>query len=164
MKACCLSGSRPKSLPWGTNEDDYRCKELKQRLTLEIEKAIIRGYRHFISGMALGVEQYAFEILINYKKNNPEVDIFLEAAIPCESQAYKWNEKQRNRYFKILENVDKETLISHRYNSLIMQQRNKYMVNKSSLLIAVTNSFKGGTINTINFAKAYGIEIILISH
>lgn len=63
MKTCCFTGSRPKNLPWQV-ETDPRCENLKQRLKIEIIKAIEDGYRHFICGMALGIDTYAAHIVL----------------------------------------------------------------------------------------------------
>ena len=55
---CCFTGHRPNKLPWGSNEGDPRCLALKERLAREVEAAYDKGYRHFISGMALGCDLY----------------------------------------------------------------------------------------------------------
>lgn len=73
---CCITGSRPQSLPWSFDETDIRCIKFKQELKIALAKIIDRGYTHFIGGMALGVDQYAFEILIEFKRCNPDNQIF----------------------------------------------------------------------------------------
>ena len=40
--------------------------------------------------------------------------------------------------------------------------RNKWMVDHSSLVLAVSNGEKGGTRNTIDYARKQGIEVRLI--
>ena len=51
----CFSGYRPEKLPWGYDECDPRCAQLKQRLRRAICAACDDGFRHFICGMARGV-------------------------------------------------------------------------------------------------------------
>lgn len=100
VKKCAFTGHRPQSLPFGFNESDERCIALKQTLRAEIIRLIEQeGVTHFISGMALGVDMYAAEIVLGLKSSYE--GITLESAIPCESQAEKWTEKQRDRYFEI---------------------------------------------------------------
>ena len=43
-----------------------------------------------------------------------------------------------------------------------MIERNRYMVNNSSLMIALFSGQSGGTKSTIDYAKQQGIEIIII--
>ncbi len=43
-----------------------------------------------------------------------------------------------------------------------MLERNRYMVNNSSLVIALFNGLSGGTKSSIDYAKKQGVEIIII--
>ena len=47
--------------------------------------------------MAQGVDMYAAEIVLELKKQDPQIT--LECAIPYERQAVRWPEALRNRYF-----------------------------------------------------------------
>ena len=81
-KTCCFTGHRPKSLPFGYDEGAEGCKRLKALLTESIEKQITEnGVTHFISGMAMGVDIYAAEAVLELKEKYPHIT--LECAIPC---------------------------------------------------------------------------------
>lgn len=70
VKKCAFTGHRPQSLPFGFNESDERCIALKQTLRAEIIRLIEQeGVTHFISGMALGVDMYAAEIVLGLKSS-----------------------------------------------------------------------------------------------
>ncbi len=43
-----------------------------------------------------------------------------------------------------------------------MKERNQYMINNSSLVIALFNGLPGGTKQTIDYARAQGLEVIII--
>ena len=106
MKSCAFTGHRPQNLPFGFREDDERCTALKETLKKQIISLITdENVTHFISGMALGVDMYAAEIVLELKKTYP--DITLESAIPCETQAAKWNAAMRERYYGIAAQCDK---------------------------------------------------------
>ena len=75
----CFSGYRPEKLPWGYDECDPRCAQLKQRLRRAICAACDDGFRHFICGMARGVDTYCAEIVLALRPQYP--DLTLEAAI-----------------------------------------------------------------------------------
>jgi uncharacterized phage-like protein YoqJ len=53
---------------------------------------------HFISGMAIGIDIYAAQIVLDLKKQYPY--LILECALPCETQANKWREKYREQLLR----------------------------------------------------------------
>ena len=154
---CCFSGYRPEKLPWGTNERDPRCAALKTRLRHAIEAAIDEGYRHFICGMARGVDLYCCEILLALRGQFP---VTVEAAIPCLTQADAWPERERERYERLVSACDVETVVQEAYTPGCMQRRNRYMVDHASLLIAVFDGQEGGTRATIQYALERGLDIV----
>lgn len=89
--------------------------------------------------------------------------ITLESAIPCESQAEKWTEKQRDRYFEIASKCDKETLIQHHYTSDCMHKRNRYMVDQADFIIAVWDGRPSGTGKTVQYAQRQGKLVTIIN-
>ena len=156
---CCFSGYRPSKLPWGEREDDPRCLALKARLRRAIEDAWQQGYRHFICGMARGVDLYCCELLLELRQRLP---MTVEAAIPCLEQAESWRADQRARYQALVAACDLETVVQERYTAGCMQRRNRYMVDHSSLLIAVFGGQNGGTQATIRYAMGRGLDLVLI--
>lgn len=158
--SCSFTGHRPEKLPWGTCEEDPRCLALKERLRQSVEQAYMDGYRHFITGMARGCDQYFAEIVLDFRKEHS--DVTLEAAIPCEEQAARWKEMERERYFSIVEQCDLETMVQRHYDRGCMQRRNRYMVDRSARLIAVYDGMLGGTMYTIHYAMKRGVETVLI--
>ena len=160
MKTCCFTGHRPQKLGYG--ENSIQCDELKNRLEeLIIELIEKEGVTHFISGVALGVDTYAANIVLNLKTQYP--GITLECAIPCETQAVKWNERDRDIYYDLLVKCDKKTLLQQKYSSDCMQKRNEYMVDNSDYVIAVWNGKPSGTGNTVKYAKMKNKLVFLVN-
>ena len=161
-KVCCFTGHRPQSLPFGFNEQDERCIKLKRLLREEIERQITEeGVTHFISGMAIGVDMYAAEIVLELKAKYPQIT--LESAIPCETQAVKWSSVLRERYYLIASKCDKATTIQRHYTADCMHKRNRYMVDASDTVIAVWDGRPGGTGKTVAYAESEGKTVILIN-
>jgi len=158
QESCCFTGHRPGKLPWRFNEEDPRCLELKSRIADVVETAYGEGYRHFLCGMALGCDLYFCEAVLALRERHP--DVTLEAAIPCPTQADAWTSEQRERYVRLLEACDLETLVSDRYTSSCMQRRDRYMVDHASLLIAVFDGTPGGTQYTMQYAMQRGVDIV----
>lgn len=160
-QTCCFSGHRPQSLPWGYNEESIECCLLKEKLHFQIKRAFQIGYNHFIIGMAQGIDMYAGEILISMKRIHP--DITMEAAIPCANQTEKWPLTARDRYHHILSWCDSKVVLCEQYTPNCMQERNQYMVDKSTLLIAVWNGRPSGTGKTVSYAQQKGIKVVQIN-
>lgn len=155
---CCFTGHRPAKLPWGYNESDPRCVKLKQRMADAIEIAYQEGYRHFLCGMALGCDIYFCETVLALREKYP--DITVEAAIPCPSQADAWPAAQRRRYEALVAACDLETMVSNKYTSSCMTRRDRYMVDRASLLIAAFDGSPGGTRYTVQYAMERGLGIV----
>ena len=162
MPVCCFTGSRLQNLPW-YGETHPRCQSLLLRLEYEIKKAIDNGYRHFISGMAIGVDTYAARAVLRLKDEQPARGITLEAAIPCPNQDKLWSAEQKKEYARLLTLCDKHTLVSEKYSVYCYQKRNEYMVDSSSLVIAVTDGRRGGTMNTVNYARSKNVPVIMLA-
>jgi len=160
-KTCCFTGHRPNKLPWGTDESDPRCIALKKQIRQALERAYLRGYRHFICGMAQGADFYFCEAAQDLRDNWPGVTV--EAAIPCETQAASWSEADRERYFRLVGLCDFETMVQHHYDRGCMLRRNRYMVDHSSLVIAVYDGTLGGTMYTLTYATRRGVETDVIA-
>lgn len=148
---CCFTGHRPDKLPWGENEQDYRCQNLKIRIMNAVEEAYSAGFRHFIVGMAQGADLYFAEAILAMRQRHG--DVTLEAARPYEGQADAWSLRTRERYFRILDQADYETLVQHEYSKGCLIRRNHYMVDRSARIIAVYNGEpEGGTAQTLAYA------------
>ena len=160
-KTCCFTGHRPDKLPWGEDEDDPRCLRLKKAVAQAVEDAYVSGIRHFISGMARGVDLYCAEAVLALRETEP--DILLECARPCETQADSWPAAEQARYRSILDRCDYETLVQHHYDRFCMLRRNRYMADRSHRLIAVYNGIpKGGTYQTLLYAMKKGLTTRII--
>ena len=158
---CCFTGHRPQRLPWGDNEADLRCQAVKARLTRAVAEAYDRGYRHFLCGMAQGCDLYFCELALALRQRHGDVSV--AAAIPCPTQADHWPPADRLRRQRLLNQCDLETVVQHHYTKGCMLRRNRYMVDRSSLLIAVYDGTpKGGTMNTLAYALRQGVETIIL--
>jgi len=160
-KICCYTGHRPKKFTFQYNEQHPDCIKIKTLIRQETEKAIKDGYDYFISGMALGVDMWAAEAVLELKKKYPHIK--LESAVPCLNQERTWPVPFQQRYRNILNQADVVNYVNKEaYQPYLMIQRDKYMVDKSSMLIAVFDGSKGGTKHTFDYALEKGIYIIRI--
>ena len=160
-QTCCLSGHRPSKLPWGYNEDLVCCKRFKADLKQLLLKVINGGIKRFFTGMAEGFDMIATEILLELRADN---SIEIVAVLPCMRQEKLWSVSQQKRYHNILEKCDGSILISKEYTYTCMNERNRYMVDNSSIVVAgYDNLSSGGTRNTITMANKQDLRVVVIN-
>ena len=117
-----------------------------------------RGFRTFLCGMAMGCDLYFCEAVLELRSRHPDVTV--EAAIPCPTQADAWPADQRERYRRLVQACDFETVVSQQYSASCMQRRDRYMVDHAALLIAAFDGSSGGTRYTVEYAMRRGLEIV----
>lgn len=158
---CAFTGHRPKSFPWKYNEAAPDCVLLKEVLAKQIKLLADRGVTDWLSGMAQGVDLWCAQIVLGLKEKNPA--LHLHCVLPCEGQEVKWPAAERERYHSILRQADKIVYVSRAYHSECMLERNRYMVDHSSILLAVYNgSYRSGTGMTVRYAQKLGRVAIII--
>lgn len=160
--SCCFTGHRPEKLAWKKDEYDEACLRLKKELLLYITKLIELGVCRFYTGMAMGVDIWAAEIVLDMKNKYRDKNIQLIATIPYEEQAKNWTDEWKERYTNVLEFADKIILLQEQYTRGCFYARNRYMVDNSSFVIVVFNGEEGGTKYTIDYAKKKGLRIKIL--
>lgn len=155
---CCFTGYRPQKLPWKNNEADPACLRLKASVCDAIDAAYAAGYRHFICGMAAGADIYFGEAVVSLRPARPGMT--LEAAVPFAGQEQRWAAAWKARYRALADACDRITVLREKYTRQCMIERNRYMVDRSGLVIAVYDGKPGGTKNTLLYAEACERTII----
>lgn len=141
---CCFTGHRPEKLQAPETL-------VIEKLDAAIGEAIRSGYRIFISGMAKGVDIWAAELVLRYRETNPQIQ--LVCAVPYPGFGLRWRQEWRSRFLNIIQAADAVHYISQCASYGVYQARNIWMVDRSSLIISVYNGSKGGTRNTLAYAK-----------
>lgn len=139
---------------------DFSQREfIQERLTSAISEVYDHGIRNFISGFALGIDLMAAQLVQSLKCNLPGIS--LTAAIPFKSQAERYNIYDKRVYRRLLELADKVIVLSDCYYPRCFLDRDEFMVENASYLIAYYDGReKGGTYYTVKKARARGIPII----
>lgn len=159
--SCAFTGHRPGSFHFGDNEEHPDCRRIKRVMRSQITSLIENGVTTFLTGMALGVDLWGAELILELKKRRPGLQLI--AAIPCEGQANHWSAEQQERYFNILHRCDEIVLISHHYTRDCMFRRNRWLVDHADFVLAVYNGAPtGGTAYTVRYACKKRRTVILI--
>ena len=159
---CCFTGHRPQKLPWGEAESGSDFDEFYVHLERTIQNLILRhDVHHFITGMALGSDLYAAEIVLKLEERGYHVT--LECAIPFPEQTRGWSPEHKERYQSILSLAHRHTLIQEHYSPDCYQRRNRYMVEQSNAVLAIWSGGPGGTAQTVRYALEQGRALFVIN-
>jgi uncharacterized phage-like protein YoqJ len=132
----------------------YGDSELQQKVRKALHEELVKlSPAKAISGMALGVDQWAAEIC-------GELEIPFIAAVPFKGQERMWPQASKEHYFALLEQANSVCYICDPgYEPWKMQQRNEWMIDNSDCVIAVWDGTNGGTGNCVKYAQSIGKTI-----
>ena len=155
---CCITGHRPEKLAFGYDESHPDCIALKENLSDCVRRLIEWGYTTFISGMAQGSDIFFAEAVLSARQAHKAIRLL--AAVPYKGQERRWAPAYKRRYRSILRRADEVVVLSPHYQQGCFMHRNRFMVDNSSLLIAVYTGQGGGTGNTISYAASKDLSIL----
>ena len=131
---CCFIGDGNQNKIFLFDEKAPYYKEIKSKIEKNVV-CLIENFSvtNFMSGMDIGFEQCAAEIVLEQKQKYPAIT--LEGVLPFENHSVNWTWAQRNKYYSIMEKSDKEILLQYHYTDNCMSLRNQYMINNSKYII-----------------------------
>ena len=151
MTIVAFTGHRPNKLS-GYGPSDLQ-NWVRFHLKQELQKLNPEGC---ISGMALGVDQWAAEIC-------NDLHIPWVAAIPFRNQESQWPYASQETYRKILATAYASCIVSPGpYAGWKLQRRNEWMVDRADVVLAVFNGSQGGTHNCLQYAGRMLKKIVII--
>lgn len=157
MKGCCFTGYRPSKMPFPLVDGNEQYDEFYKNARQAIEDAIADGCDTFYNGGAVGFDIITAEIVLDFKK---EYDVSLIIVVPHPKQADAFTPEWYARYKNCVENADEVITTCDHYHKGVFQIRNEYMVDRSERVITYYDGQKGGTGNTIRYAKKHGKQIV----
>ncbi len=157
MRACCFTGHRPEKCSFSYDAGSAEYVMLADELERALVCALDRGFDTFYSGGAKGFDLLAAEKLLSFRG---KYEFRLIVAVPFRSQAAGFSDEWKKRYDKVLSAANEIVYLSSEYYRGCYEDRNRYMVDRSELVIAHYDGSAGGSRNTVNYAKRKGIEVI----
>lgn len=140
-------------LPYGMQDS------IKAKVEKAIRERYFFGRYDYLCGMALGFDLLATEVVLSLKSALPSIRLI--AVIPFRNQCERWNEADKERYQRILEQADRIIVLSEHYYDGCYLRRNDFMLNSTDTLIAYWDEHSvGGTFYTVNKAKAKDKRIV----
>ena len=153
---CCVTGHRPSRFPFPRTEENSDFIRYLSELNKTIEQLINYGFDHFISGMADGADLDFAHCILGFQQRGHKIT--LEGALPYPIKDIEYQTADIRK--KLIGRCDSVTVVSDHYFRGCMHKRNRYMVDKAELVLAIWNrESKGGTWSTIEYATARKKEI-----
>ena len=158
----CITGYRPNKLPqrYGYNIHSAAYVDLQRVIKDILDMELIRHSEselECISGMALGIDQAYVDFLAEKYRNCIKargMSLEITAAVPCRGQETKWPIASREEYHRLLALCDNVHYVTNgSFTSSCREERNRWMVDCSDVVIAVWDGKSGGTANCVRYAK-----------
>ncbi len=159
-KTACFTGHRPSGFPFDET-DRVRTNMIKSMLYLKVCEAINAGYTTFITGMAKGVDTWCALTVLSLKTDNPGLRLI--GVSPFRKESAKLSGSDLWDYNTITDYADEMIYLSENYHHGCYYERNRYMVDHSSLVIGAVYNMKSGTGYTINYAGKKGVKTDIIN-
>lgn len=133
-----------------------RNEELKAAIRALYE----RGYRYFLSGMAIGFDLEAAKAVLSLR--NELKGIRLVAVIPFEGMQIRFPASERSCFDRVCREADEIIYLAPKYSVTAYTIRNNFLVDNASAIIAYFDGSKGGTAYTIRRSVKSLVSIINI--
>lgn len=163
-KTVCFTGHRPDKLGgYHTVEYGLTAARVAERTECLIRLFISQGYTNFICGGAQGYDTVAAREVWKFRQTNKDIKLII--AVPFRGQEARWPQSAQRTYNAMLQAADEVVVLSETSDNAAhkMQQRNEWMVNNSSWVIACWDGSSGGTKNCIEYAKSQNKEVLKFS-
>ena len=148
---CCFTGHR--NIPAEDGEN------VKTKLKEQILALLEEGNRTFLVGGARGFDMLAAEVLLDLReKEGKELHLF--SALPFPEWREFWPDESFAREERILKASDNVSFSKQKINRRAYLDRDRKMVDESSVCIAWCTRRSGGTAYTIRYALKNEIQVI----
>ena len=126
----------------------------------EIIKLLNRGFDTFLCGMAMGFDMLCMKRLLKLKDKYPQIKAV--ACIPCKDQAKKFPADIKKEYNLLVDEADEKIVLSDDYTETCMKERDRFMVDNSSVCVAYLYKSSGGAYYTARYAIEKNLEMVFV--
>ncbi|MBM6977381.1 SLOG family protein [Intestinimonas butyriciproducens] len=149
-RTCCFTGHR-----------DIPADRLQMVMTgteAKVRELILRGYRYFGVGGAVGYDTIVAEMLFRLREREyPGIRIIL--VYPFDGFISRWSDSQQATYARLLPLYNKRVCVCKSASREAYLTRDRHLVDCSSVCVAYCTRQTGGTAYTIRYAVARGVPV-----
>ena len=163
ITSCCFTGYRPNKFPFELNQSNAEYIRFENKLTDAVFSLPDEGCHTFYCGMAMGFDIIAAETVLLLKKGIKNTEVRLICVIPFKGQEASFPPEWKERFNNILRNADEIIYLCEQYHKSCFQERNKYMIDNSDIVLTWFDGKSGGTANTLKYAQKKNKRIVNLS-
>lgn len=135
--------------------------ELTLRVSAAVTDLVQSGYIYFCAGGARGFDALASEAVITLQARYPQIQLIL--MLPFAEQ-YRhergWSGAEIEQYHRLQAQASQVLVLAPGYRSGVYYQRNRQLVDASSVCITYLSRPNSGTGYTVRYAQTRGLRII----
>lgn len=153
MKAntCCFTGHRNIR----KEDEDMVKAKIREQALIQLEN----GISTFMVGGAVGFDMLAAEVLLDLREKEGK-ELRLVSVLPYLEWRDRWAEEDKDREDRILERSDEIIFMDGEVIRRTYLDRDRKMVDHSSVCIAYCTRRNGGTAYTVRYALKNGLQVI----
>ena len=156
FKTACFTGHRPEKFPFDTSEK-LILDIFMRAVCLHSYDAVKSGYDTFFCGMQRGLDIWAGKQIIRLKEDFPHIRLICVS--PYEKEILSRRGADKADYMELREACDRFISLQSEYSRECYQNRNRFMVDNSSLIIGAVADRKSGTGQTLAYARRKGLRV-----
>ena len=129
-----------------------------------VETLIEEGYRNFCTGGARGFDALAAEVVLQLQEKYPYIHLIL--ILPFYNQYIHekgWSDAEVAQYHHLKCKASRIVYVQQSYHSGCYYQRDRMLVNLSSVCICYQYKNTGGTAYTTRYARKRGLSVLQCS-
>ncbi len=149
-RTCCFTGHRRMTAA----EREYLTPWLEHTVTELIKQGIV----YFGVGGAIGFDTLAAKTVLRLRHRFPQIRLIL--VLPCEDMTARWTAYEREQLEDIIRRADKVVYMAKNYTPDCMKQRDRHLVDHSSVCVAWLTHYGSGTGYTVEYAKRCGVKLL----
>lgn len=149
-RCCCITGHRPEK--WALRDAPT------PGVAYAISQAMNEGFTTFITGGAKGVDLVAAEEVLELRERLNGL-LKLVVALPYPTFGGRLDPFWKQSFERAIQEADLVVTLAPECSRSVYQARNRWMVDHSSLVLALYNGAPGGTRNTLRYARRQGVAV-----
>lgn len=154
---CAVFGQNTMRFPWGFDEEDTGCRDMKMELLQQVLALRCSGVTQFSVACDYGVGLYAAE-QINILREN-DSDLMLFCTMPYEEQAKKWAPYLRERYFDMLTKCTYMNAVSLHEQPDAQLLAYRQIIDEADMVLTVYDTDSPTTADPEGRALVYAMEL-----